>query len=44
VVGEVVRWAKPSELREQFAWHSDASGLSRGEVGFEQEAALERAE
>jgi uroporphyrin-III C-methyltransferase len=44
VVGEVVRWAKPAELREQFAWHSGAPGLSRDETGFEQRAARERAE
>ncbi len=44
VVGEVVRWAKPARLREQFAWRSDAPGLSRGEVGFEAKVAQERAE
>jgi uroporphyrin-III C-methyltransferase len=44
VVGEVVRWAKPVELREQFAWRSDATGLFPGEIVFEAKAGQERAE
>ena len=44
VVGEVVRWAKPAVLREQFAWRRAAPALSRGEVGFEAKADQERAE
>ena len=44
VVGEVVRWAKPAALRQQFAWRSDPPGLFRGEIGFEAKAGQERAE
>jgi uroporphyrin-III C-methyltransferase len=44
VVGEVVRMAKPSVLREQFAWKDFESASFRGQVRYSVPTIEERAE